>query len=120
MEYLWEAGVLLASVAYSLWQFWKFYQTKKANSENVWHALLRSAVSAAVTKVYQEMVRDWKVEGDGKLSTEQKNTALQTAAQYAKEIADAHGLDISSKVTTEELLDYIEQMVTAKKGLAGI
>lgn len=114
MENLWQAAVGVASVAYSLWQFWKFWQGRKAEAEMKGQNIVASAIGAAVNAVYQELVRKWK-EGDVKLSEDQRTEALDLAAQYAKEIASSHGVDIGEKYTPKELLDYIERVVAMRK-----
>ncbi len=116
MENLWQAGVGVASVAYSLWQFWKFWQSRKAEAEAKGQNIIASAIGAAVNAVYQELVRKWK-QGDVKLNDDQRSEALDLAAQYAKEIAASHGVEIGEKYTPKELLDYIERVVSMRKNM---
>lgn len=114
MENLWEAGVALASVAYSLWKFWEFYQGRKQEAEMQGVSIIRMAVGAAVNAVYTEVVRKWKTEAP-KLSDDQRAEALSKAAEYATKIAADHGLKIGDTLTPAELLDLIEQTVRARK-----
>ena len=114
MESLWEAGVALASLAYSLYKFWEFWQSKKSEADMQGVSIIRMAVGAAVNAVYTECIRKWKAEAP-KLTDDQRAEALSKAAEYATKIAADHGLDIGKTLTPAELLDLIEQTVRTRK-----
>lgn len=114
MENLWEAGVALASVAYSLIQFWKYWQSRKIEAEAKGQNIISSAIGAAVNAVYGELVRKWKADG-AKLTDDQRSQALKLAADYAKQIAASKGVNLEGKLAPEELLDYIERVVQVRK-----
>lgn len=75
----------------------------------------------AVTWVYKTYVQPTKeANGDGKLTTEQKQIAAKMAADKAQEFAKAKGLDLQKELGHEYVDLYIQQLVAkAKAGAIG-
>jgi len=109
-----EVAAAIASAGYTGYKLWRIIKEMlDAKKMTKWQMVSR-VVSAAVTSVYEDFVREEKGDGAKKLSDKAKSKARDMAYDKVLQGLRDHNLGVSD-LTHDEIIDMIEESVAVKK-----